>query len=299
MADSITLGLLNKKLAFFHQMYDIVRLVDPVKKIVIEYQGGAREETRGICYAYWKNDRICDNCISVRSYLGNKCFMKLEQSPEAIMVVTALPVTVQGEPTVLELLKDATGSMLLGSGNYTDGHMMRHIITEMNDLVSKDEMTGLYNRRYVDERLPADIVKSTLEGTPLSVIFMDMDNLKEINDAYGHVLGDQMIIEVTKAVMQCIRGETDWVARYGGDEFLICLNNTGSEAAYQIAERIRTKVEGIAIQMREGLIRTTVSLGSYTMRDISLTVDELIALADQKMYEAKQMGKNATVHAIE
>ncbi|MHC1771195.1 MAG: GGDEF domain-containing protein [Flexilinea sp.] len=293
MPDNITLENLENNLAFFNKMYDVVRLVDPVDKKVIEYQGNSRSETDEICYLYWKNGEICDNCISVRAHLSNKCFVKLEQASDAIMMVTAFSVENADTPTVIELLKNATDTMLIGSsGNYSDGRLMRNVVTEINDLVIKDELTGLYNRRYVDERLPVDIVRATLGKLPLSVIFMDIDNLKEINDTYGHVYGDKTFDEVTRTLLHCIRTDNDWAARYGGDEFLICLNNTSGEAAYQIAERIRCGIAGIEALYQNKRIYTTVSIGIYTMYDEKMTAEELISLADQRMYKAKKNGKN-------
>ncbi len=294
MSDSIMLDKLENNLAFFSKMYDAVRLVDPVDKKVIEYRGGCRGESDEVCHAYWSGGEICDNCISVRAYLGDKCFLKLEQSPDAIMMVTALPVEGADKPTVLELIKNTTETMMIGDGTYTDGRMLHNLVSDLNDLAIKDELTGIYNRRYVDERLPADIAKAILETLPLSIVFLDIDNFKEINDTYGHVLGDKALKDVTKAILHCIRTDTDWVARYGGDEFLICLYNTPDDKAYRITERIRSKISGLVISQDEK-INITASLGVSTMKNSPLTAGELISLADSRMYEAKQSGKNRIV----
>ena len=295
MAEGMTLESLQTKLAFFNKMYDAVRLVDPVQKRVIECrESKSGEESEEICYDYWDNGKICDNCISVRAYLGNRCFIKLEQSPGSVMIVTAIPVENAKRPTVLELLKNATDSLIVGNGKYEEGHTMHSMVAEINDLVVKDDLTGLYNRRYVDERLPADIVKSKLAGLPLSIIFLDIDNLKQINDTYGHAVGDTFICKVAGEVLQCIRMETDWAARHGGDEFLICLNKADKNAALVIAERIRARVENLEITAQNEVIRTTVSMGLYTMKNEELTAKEMIKRADQKMYEAKRKGKNFT-----
>lgn len=294
MYDNITLDKVEAQLSFFNKMYDVIRLVDPVKKRVIEYRGLDRLETGGICHSYWKDGKLCDNCISIRAYANNKCFQKLEQACDEILMVTAIPIDNVEVPTVLELLKNATETMMIGTGVYTDGHLMRNLILELNDLAIKDELTGLYNRRYVDERLPADIIKATLENAPLSVVFVDVDNLKEINDTYGHVTGDKAITKITDAFLSSIRTDSDWVARYGGDEFIICLNNTSSETAYQIAERIRSKISSLVLSEDEN-IKTTISLGVYTMQETLLTPDELISMADQRMYQAKQQGKNRII----
>ena len=292
--DMLTIDRIEQHLMFFSKMYDMVRLVDPVEKRVIESRRKCVKKTDEICHHYWGNGKICDNCISVRAHLHNQCFMKLERAGHAIMMVTALPIETSEGATVLELLKNATETMMIGMGTYSDGHMMRDYIQELNERVVKDKLTGIYNRCYVDERLPADIVKSLLEKHPLSIIFLDIDNLKEINDTYGHSYGDRTIQDVANVLFQHIRTEDDWVARYGGDEFVVCLNHTQEKDARQIAERIRTKIKELKVSPNEEST-ASVSLGLYTMEDTPLTAEELIMLADARLYKAKQQGKNKVV----
>ncbi|MDF2568101.1 MAG: hypothetical protein K0R90_1557 [Oscillospiraceae bacterium] len=295
LSENISLSKLEENLTFFRKMYDAVRLVDPINKRVMEYNGDKKRETDSICYDYWSKGKICDNCISVRAHLTNKCYLKLEQSGDVIMMVTAMPVENTDRPIIIELLKNATESMMFGTGEYSGGHLMKNVITEISDKIIKDELTGLYNRRYIDERLPADIVRSAMEEVPISVIFMDVDNLKEINDVYGHIYGDKTIVEVTNIIPNYINNDSDWAARYGGDEFVICLNNTTNKQAYKIAEGIRRNIAEMEIQFDNKTIRTTASLGIYTTNEESLTAEEILTLADYKMYEAKQSGKNASV----
>lgn len=295
MAERITLEKLEKGLTFFNKMYDAVRIVDPVQKKVLESRGCSIEDTNEICYTYWLNGRICDNCISVRAYHENKSYMKLEQNANLIMAVTALPVETAERPIVLELLKNATDSMMIGLGDYNDGRMMRNLVSEMNDMAMKDSLTSLFNRRYISDRLPAEIVKASIEEWPISVILMDIDNLKYVNDHYGHLVGDQVLVEVGKVISNSIRGHNDWSARYGGDEFLICLNNTDSNEAHDIAERVRGNIENIMIPMKNGKVYLTASLGVHTMKDMKITAEEMIGLADRNMYEAKESGRNRTI----
>lgn len=299
MTNKITLDQLEKYLTFFRKMYDYVRIVDPVKKRVLEQRGNGIKETDEVCYNYWKNEKICDNCISIRACHENKSFIKLEQNPDSIIVVTALPVETAEKPTVLELLKNATDSMMIGSGDYNKGHMMHNVISEMNDMVVKDQLTALYNRHFINDRLPVDIVQATIYDQPLSIIFMDVDNLKNINDAYGHSVGDLALKEVGKNIKNCIRIDNDWVARYGGDEFIVCLKNTTSDKAYHIAERILNSINGILIQIQSESIHLTASIGIHTMQDVKLTTEEIINYADIRMYEAKKLGKNRISRSVD
>lgn len=292
--ESITLENLNKYLVFFHRMYDAVRIVDPVAKCVLNNGGIDFKTTDEVCYKYWSDNKICNNCISIRAHIDNKCYMKLEKSAHTIMMVTALPIDNSSKPEVLELLKNATDTMMIGTGVYSDGHMMYDYIKQLNEQIVKDELTGVYNRRYIDERLPADIVKSLVENKPLSVIFIDVDNLKEINDTYGHSFGDKIIINIASILLQNIRTETDWIARYGGDEFFICLNNSDNNAARMIAERIISIIEDLKISPNND-IKTTVSIGICTMTDNPMDANEILKISDERMYKAKSLGKNRVV----
>lgn len=290
MIQSLTLDQLKNHLDFFKSMYDAVRLVDPVEKTVLECRGNERFHTDEICFNYWKTGKICDNCISIRAHTNRQCYMKLERGADVIMMVTALPIKNVQSPVVLELLKNATETMLFGEGAYAQGRMMKDVVIELNDLITKDELTGLYNRRYVDERLPVDIIKTTCSNLPLSLAFLDVDNLKRINDVYGHATGDTILASIAVVMNSCVRAGADWVARYGGDEFLICLNNTSYDEAEKVLARICSKILEIELPRNEE-ITGSVSYGLYTMHHEQLTAEALISLADQRMYQAKKKTK--------
>jgi len=102
------------------------------------------------------------------------------------------------------------------------------------------------------------------------------------------------LIEISNIIMRSIRSDTDWVARYGGDEFLICLNNSEAKEAFEISERIRNKIAELVI-LENKRIKTTASLGICSKGQKEMTATEAISLADQKMYEAKRNGKNCTI----
>ena len=289
--DNITLDSLASYLDFFRTLYDVVRLVDPVEKCVLEYGQNRFVNVDDICHQYWGTGGICDNCISVRAHQNGKCFMKLEQSEKAIMLVTAMPIENQNRPVVVELLRNATDTMLVGTGIYNEGNPMGQVLREINHSMVSDELTDLFNRRYTEERLPADLLKALIEKKPLSVIFMDIDNFKSINDTFGHTWGDQMIQRVAATLSQQIRGREDWAARLGGDEFLICLPGTSAREARQVAERICEKIREVTVCDEDG-IEITASLGVYTTQHELLNAKDLIRLADERMYRAKELGKN-------
>ena len=290
MAGSITLDTVGEARNFLRQMYDSVRLVDPVGKRVLEYLDGKLRDTGSACYEYWQCGRICDHCISVRACRENKSFVKLEYAPGKIMLVAALPVASGQDPLVLELLKDVTETLMIGRGMSDAGRPLQEAVRDYNDLAVKDGLTSLYNRRFLDERLPVDIEAAAAAGRPLSVIFLDIDNMKAVNDTFGHVAGDEAIRRAAETIQSCVRPESGWAARYGGDEFFVCLSGVDLAAAQRVAERIQREFENLP-PLRAGGLRLSVSQGAAAMPEGGCAAEELLRLSDGKMYEQKRKKK--------
>lgn len=286
--DRITLNEIKDKLDFFHKMFDAVRLIDPLHKKVLECQDSDMVNTKEVCYHYWGDKKICDNCISMRSYQEDKSLVKMEKSKNAVFLVTAIPITTNESPVVLELLKNVTDTMFVGSGEYNKSEILSRYVEEISNAIVKDPLTLLFNRRFVEERLPADIVESTLANRPLSLCFLDLDNFKAINDTYGHGAGDKAIRTVSEIINSNIDCNKSWAARYGGDEFLVCLNGIREEDAQLIMKKIQRDVCNLRIYSEKDSIKLSLTYGIKTMKDTPLTAEELIREADKVMYLAKQ-----------
>ncbi len=292
MRQTITMEQLQEHLFFFRKMYDIVRLVDPQEKRVLEEEGSCVELPGQQCYAYWEDGGICDNCISVRAWREKKCYMKLEQSPKSIMLVTAIPLENSERPVVLELLKNATETMMIGYGDRGEDEILHDMVCDLNKMAIRDHLTGCYNRRFLDERLPADVARAVAERRPLTVLFIDIDNMKLINDSYGHVAGDLVLKHVGAVLRKNLPCSTDWVARYGGDEFFLCLNRTEAAEADTVGARISAELKRQPVLLNGKAFFVSVSFGSETLRDTPHTPEELIQMADQKMYWQKRRKKS-------
>lgn len=290
MKDSITLADLNDSLTFFEKMYDAVRIVDPLCKSVLDSEN--KNSTTGVtCYNYWQNSKICDNCISVRAYEENKSYMKLERINEKIFVVTAVPISDSKTHIVLELLKETTDTMFLGMGEYGSGVSVKYYVDRINNLIVKDSLTKLYNKRYIFERLPSDIVSAVVKKIPITVCFIDIDDFKNLNDSYGHEYGDRALSIIGKILKKNIRSDNDWAARYGGDEFVICFNNINEEKAKIIVSRIKKDIESEDLCVHEKNINVNISYGIKTMLKDPLTAEEIINFADKEMYKNKSTKK--------
>lgn len=158
-----------------------------------------------------------------------------------------------------------------------------------------DYLTGLYNHRYAHERLEAELNRARRQGVPLSVVMLDLDRFKGINDTYGHLAGDQVLREVGRILRDACRNY-DVGARYGGEEFLIILPGTKLDDAVMIARRIRERIEACDFQAGGKTLRVTASFGVAELaRDDTRAKDELVSHADRALYRAKSAGRNRVV----
>lgn len=157
--------------------------------------------------------------------------------------------------------------------------------------VMHDPLTGLFNRRYLDEKLPQEAEKSQRTGHPLSAIIVDLDHFKHVNDTYGHAIGDLVLRHVATLLDQ--RAESsDTIARYGGEEFVVIASDRDLDAAKRLGEDIRLGVAGEQIALPDGRTLTvTTSLGIATLTAHE-SASHLLQRADEALYEAKRTGRN-------
>jgi diguanylate cyclase (GGDEF)-like protein len=155
-----------------------------------------------------------------------------------------------------------------------------------------DDLTHLYNSRYLSQVLRRETKRASRSGRPLSLLFVDLDGFKSINDTHGHLYGSRALVEAA-AVIRASARETDMVARFGGDEFALILPDTGSEGATAVGERLRARVAAHSFLQGDGLsIPLTVSVGVATLPDVAASAEGLIQAADEAMYWVKDHGKN-------
>jgi len=161
----------------------------------------------------------------------------------------------------------------------------------LQELAVRDSLTGLYNRRYLDETLDREVSRARREGSPLSLVMLDIDYFKRVNDTYGHQVGDEALRMLAATLQADIRTE-DVACRYGGEEFLILLPNMPLEAAIQRAEAWRMAIERLAIVLGNFNITFTISLGVAAYPEHGKTPDDLTRCVDQALYRAKNEGRN-------
>jgi diguanylate cyclase (GGDEF)-like protein len=155
-----------------------------------------------------------------------------------------------------------------------------------------DDLTQLYNSRYLSQVLRRETKRASRSGRPLSLLFIDLDGFKSINDSHGHLYGSRALVEAAGLIRLSAR-ETDVVSRFGGDEFALILPDTGSEGAAAVGERIRDRIDAHRFLRGDGLdIHLTVSVGVATLPDVAASTEGLLQAADEAMYHVKERGKN-------
>jgi diguanylate cyclase (GGDEF)-like protein len=155
-----------------------------------------------------------------------------------------------------------------------------------------DDLTQLYNSRYLNSVLRRETKRASRSGRPLSLLFIDLDGFKAINDSHGHLAGSRALVEAAAVIRGSAR-ETDVVARFGGDEFALILPDTGTDGAFAVGERIRERLAAHQFLASEQLdVHLTASVGVATLPDVAATAEELIHAADVAMYRVKDRGKN-------
>ncbi|WP_353893635.1 GGDEF domain-containing protein [Proteinivorax hydrogeniformans] len=286
-----------EKLTSFDKMYQIMRIIDPIKKKVLINKGGdiftEKEES---CYSFWTKNTVCQNCVSTRAYNEDDTIIKMEYTDDKVFMTTAVPVNIGHSKVVVELLKDVTKSMVLGEGELKDSIEMKFLLDKANLAVVTDELTKVYNKRYIMERLPVELLTTHISSEPLSIIMGDIDHFKNVNDTYGHSAGDYVLREFALRVKNNTRENKGWVARFGGEEFLICLPGTDKKEALKIADRVRRVVKEKEFSYKDINIKLTSSFGVVTAKEANISdYDHLIEAVDKNLYQAKQNGRDCVV----
>jgi diguanylate cyclase (GGDEF)-like protein/PAS domain S-box-containing protein len=170
-------------------------------------------------------------------------------------------------------------------------HEVQALQDRLREESTHDALTGLYNRRYLEDTLGRELIRAEREGYPISVIMGDLDHFKDVNDRHGHLAGDEVLRIFGELMKQYSRG-SDIYCRYGGEEFLLVLPKMSEEDAVRRAEQLRKAIAAVPISFGPVQITVTASFGVATSPNDGRTSDELIAKADDALYEAKTAGRN-------
>jgi diguanylate cyclase len=167
-------------------------------------------------------------------------------------------------------------------------------------LTMQDGLTGIYNRRYFDDKLLAEWQRAVRNRESLALLLIDIDHFKDFNDRHGHLAGDECLRRVAQVIRSTITRPSDAAARYGGEEFVVILPDTTAEGAVHVAENIRQSLQQVRINLESGVTQVSVSIGAAAVvPSEARSPQDLVASADSALYQAKAAGRNRTVCAAD
>ncbi|GAA0740306.1 GGDEF domain-containing protein [Clostridium oceanicum] len=292
----------KKQIELLQDLYDVIRIVNPITNEVILHTGRLKIENNGKCCGILGRKKVCTDCIGIKAYRENNTFMKIALfNKNKIFMIVASPIKIKGERYVLETFKEITTENILEKHN-DDEDLLDTMFSNIEELLMKDELTKAYNRRYMSKRLLLDIANCKAQRVNACIMMFDVDNFKLINDSYGHIVGDKVLKEIVRIISRLIEKDNAWIARYGGDEFILVLNNVSKKKGLAIANKIKTSIEKHEFIFKGENIKVTISLGVGNIEDLEYDclnvsdeeycIDEIIDYVDSKLYKAKSLGKN-------
>jgi len=267
-------GLSVETFRELRKLFGTVRLVDPADARILEAApDGTLTETDTRCYEMWGRTECCENCSSAKAMTQDNWVSKLEVKDGHIYSILSKKTRACGRDCALEIAFRMDDGAVSPNGAIPDktGLMLLNFY--------RDSLTEAYSRIYLNDFLP------NLEQAD-GVAIADVDHFKQINDTYGHPVGDIALRSVSDTILSCIRGE-DVLIRYGGDEFLLIFNRISHEDFLRLLDRIRTAVRNSSLADYPD-IRLDISIGgAYQIRPLA----KAIAYADRQMYEAKNLNR--------
>jgi len=262
-------------------------------------------------FEHQANGAIVDLVVKTGTpFLDNRCTFEIKGSfgeeSHFIGSILCLPLTHQNDRIgVIEVLNKVGGvfteedrallETFVASLGVAIGTM--RMFDDAERMTITDDLTRLYNYRYLMQYLEAEVKRCLRYKKMVSLLFIDVDGFKHINDTFGHLVGSRALAEIGQVLRKILR-ETDVVGRYGGDEFVVVLPETPLNGAMVIAERIRKKIEDYEFVAQDLSIHLTISLGVANCPKHTLTAEGLIKKADAAMYRAKELNKNSIKVAV-
>jgi diguanylate cyclase (GGDEF)-like protein len=199
-----------------------------------------------------------------------------------------------GEASLATLMVPFIGIYLREAGPVLEA---KRLMEHLRENALRDPMTGLYNRRFLEDYVGALVNSSQRRKSPFSVLMLDLDFFKQVNDIHGHEAGDKVIKTVADLLIRSLRA-SDMAVRYGGEEFLLVLTDTTAETALRVAEKIRAEIEATKIPLPGGILCKTISIGVSEFPTDADTFWQVVKFADVALYKAKAGGRNRVVRFV-
>ena len=206
---------------------------------------------------------------------------------------------VQGEPIARVELQTGDTIQLGAHAGFSFQRLnaaQLRLFKQLYDSSTKDGLTGVVNRKHFNDRMTGEVAFARRHGSDLGLVMLDIDHFKRVNDEYGHPAGDAVLRQVANHMAKRVRAE-DLFARIGGEEFAVVLRGIDTEGCYRLAERLRASLAALPVHVGDKMLAVTVSLGCASLHGAEVSAHVLMAMADERLYEAKRLGRNRSIAA--
>lgn len=287
----------TERLSIFPDIYTYIRVIDPdtMEAYMVFEKTIELGHTCANCFDFWKAGKRCSTCVSMKAIATGKTSVKIEMRDGKCFLVHGFSTTWKGKVYVIEMIKDMSDQELLLTEELGHTSDLPAYLSDLNSKIYEDRLTGIFNRRYIDDRLPEDIKRLTDMERTHALFITDIDRFKFINDTYGHLAGDAILKQLAALYREQISAYDGWVARYGGDEYMIFLTNLSREQVLQIGEDFRRTIENFCFKFEQMEFYITCSYGICFNGIGEWGFFDLMDKADKSLYEAKKNGKNQVI----
>lgn len=276
---------ISSKLSIFSHMFDAARIVDPMSHTSLLIKTNDVDIPAETCYHFWNRNESCQNCIAMKSYLHNDTFFKIERQDQKTFLVLATPKSVGKNTYIVEILKDVTKQLSINIKNESSENLTLSL--DENHQEEIDELTGLYNRRYINDHLPINMRHSNLKGKSLFVILFVIDEIQFLDHYSDYVSYDFIIKKFAGYISSPLIDTNDWAGRYAGNLFVLTLYDTDYASASSIAMSIKNNFHQDSFQINGDSVKLTVNYGIKLLTKDILDVETLILHAFMNLISNK------------
>ena len=275
----------------FSDIFDVIRVVDPLSGKVFEYEDRILARTGEACMDLLGNEERCMNCSSARAFHSNEQVMKFEYAGDEVFVVISVPMKYEGQQLVVELIRNITRSTKGDLEESAHNEELMSFINNLNASASIDALTGLKNRPFIDSHFTDILQKYVSNGTTLSIAMIGFD-CWSLSGVYGNTCAELILSSVGGIIPTFIRSESDIAARFEDEKILICFPSLSAEECLDVCGRIRDRIEETVVNYRGQPVHETVSVGIASNSDTT-DAEALIDLSLKRLGDAKKKGKSS------
>ncbi|MGL4571100.1 MAG: GGDEF domain-containing protein [Clostridium sp.] len=282
----------------FKKLYDYIRIIDPIKNTIINTSSNdnAIIESNFSCYKFWERNEMCTDCTSIKSYIEDDTFFKIELKNDEIYLVVSTPFKIEDKTFIVELIKNISKNSFYKDDSYNNS--IHDLVHNFDNILSTDELTKIYNKKFIYEQLEKSLNSNIPSDYPLTFMMIDIDFFKNINDTYGHVVGDKVLTDFVSILSSSLKDIDVLLGRFGGDEFLLLFKSISLDKINTLGKSIVKSMEDYKFNYNDISIKLTCSLGSYTIFDNTISVEDLVKASDHNLYLAKEQGRNKMVSSF-